>query len=129
MARAREVSRAACPRNRYYTAHHDQNVDPSTPQGARVYSMLMYLNEPDAGGGTAFNDLGGLVVAPRKGRAVLWPNVMADNVTLPELRAHHESLPVTRGVKLAANLWLHAFEYRTLREQSCVAAHMQQAQR
>ena len=109
----------------YYTAHHDQNADPSAPQGARIYSLLMYLEEPAAGGGTKFNDLGGLVVMPKKGRAVLWPNVMADSVLLPELRAHHEALPVEGGVKLAANLWLHAFAYSTLREQACWHAHIQ----
>ena len=93
-----------------------------------MYSLLLYLTEPAAGGGTRFSDLG-IVVQPKKGRALLWPNVMAENVTLPELRAHHESLPVEGGIKVAANLWLHAFEYRTLRDRACAYAQMPQAWR
>ena len=91
-----------------------------------MYSVLLYLEEPAAGGATRFTDLG-ITVPPKKGRALLWSNVMADNVTLPELRAHHESLPVEGGVKVAANLWLHSFEYRTLRDRACAYTMLPQA--
>ena len=37
--------------------HHDQNSAPFTPQGARLYTFFLYLNTPEAGGGTRFNDL------------------------------------------------------------------------
>ena len=66
----------------FYKVHHDQNSAPFTPQGARLYTFFMYLNTPEAGGGTKFNDLD-LTVLPRRGSAVLWPSLMDINVTLP----------------------------------------------
>ena len=44
--------------SQFYKVHHDQNSAPFTPQGARLYTFFMYLNTPEAGGGTRFNDLG-----------------------------------------------------------------------
>ena len=41
----------------FYKIHHDQNSAPFTPQGARLYTFFMYLNTPEAGGGTRFTDL------------------------------------------------------------------------
>ena len=90
----------------FYRVHHDQNSAPFTPQGARLYTFFIYLNTPEEGGGTRFNDLGVTVDAVR-GRAVLWPSLMDQNVSLPELRTHHEALPVQRGIKFGANLWIH----------------------
>lgn len=81
-----------------YRIHHDQNAAPFTPQGPRLYTFFMYLNTPEEGGGTRFNDLG-ITVQAKKGRAVLWPSLMDQNVSLPELWTHHEAMPVERGVK------------------------------
>ena len=82
----------------FYRAHHDQNSGLFTPQGARLYTFFMYLNTPEAGGGTRFNDLG-LTVAAKRGSAVLWPSLLDSNVELPELQTHHEALPVEAGIK------------------------------
>ena len=82
----------------FYRIHHDQNSAPFTPQGARLYTFFMYLNTPEAGGGTRFNDLG-LTVAAKRGSAVLWPSLLDSNVELPELQTHHEALPVEAGIK------------------------------
>ena len=51
--------------------------------------------------GTKFNDLG-ITVEARQGRALLWPSLMDQNVSLPELRTHHEALPVEKGIKYGA---------------------------
>lgn len=102
----------------FYKIHHDQNSAPFTPQGARLYTFFMYLNTPEAGGGTRFNDLG-ITVAPRRGSAVLWPSLLDSDVELPELQTHHEALPVEAGVKFGANLWIHQYDFRTPSSRRC----------
>ena len=102
----------------FYKVHHDQNSAPFTPQGARLYTFFMYLNTPEAGGGTRFNDLG-ITVEPRRGSAVLWPSLLDSDVELPELQTHHEALPVEAGVKFGANLWIHQYDFRTPSSRRC----------
>lgn len=106
----------------FYQTHHDQNSAPFTPQGARLYTFFVYLNTPEEGGGTRFNDLG-LTVEPRLGRAVLWPSVMDSSVGLPELRTHHEALRVAKGEKYGANLWIHMHDFKTPAEKGCELTH------
>ena len=61
-----------------------------------------YLNTPEAGGGTRFNDLG-ITVEPRRGSAVLWPSLLDSDVELPELQTHHE---VVEALTLSLTLTL-----------------------
>jgi predicted 2-oxoglutarate/Fe(II)-dependent dioxygenase YbiX len=96
----------------FYKQHHDQQTAHWTPQGVRVYTFLVYLSDVEAGGGTKFNDLG-LVVEPKLGRAVLWPSVIADDLLTGERKTHHEALAVDRGIKYAANLWMHLYDFKT----------------
>jgi hypothetical protein len=58
-------------------------------EGARVYTLLLYLNTPDEGGETCFDDLN-ITVNPTIGKAVLWPNVMDEDVETTELFAWHQ---------------------------------------
>lgn len=102
----------------FYKIHHDQNSAPFTPQGARLYTFFMYLNTPDAGGGTRFNDLG-ITVAAKRGSAVLWPSLLDSNVELPDLQTHHEALPVEAGIKFGANLWIHQYDFKTPSSRRC----------
>ena len=102
----------------FYKIHHDQSYDATSAPGERVFSALMYLNTPPEGGGTYFNDIG-LTVVPMKGSIVLWPNMMDTAPTIPELRTHHESLPVVRGTKYALNLWMHQHDFVTLHSNGC----------
>jgi len=74
----------------------------------------MYLNDVPAGGHTRFPHLD-LIVAPAKGRALLWWDVnfraLKHGVDVRDLnedrRLLHEARPVTEGTKWAANKWLH----------------------
>jgi hypothetical protein len=46
-------------------------------------------------------------VKPKKGRAVLWPSVLDSDLEKQDARTHHEALPVVKGIKKAANAWIH----------------------
>jgi prolyl 4-hydroxylase len=90
-----------------YKPHHDY-FDPEQPGtatilrrgGQRLASLVMYLNQPEAGGGTTFPDVG-LEVAPRKGSAVFfsYPRAHPDTLTL------HAGAPVVAGEKWVATKW------------------------
>ena len=56
---------------------------------------------------------------PRKGSALLWPNVMDDDLRKSDLRTDHEALPPTGGLKFSANLWLHNYDFRTPNRRGC----------
>ena len=58
-------------------------------------------NDVEEGGATRFTDLssGPVTFQPQKGKAILWPSVLADQPHTIDPRTHHEALPVTRGEK------------------------------
>ena len=91
------------------------------PCGPRVLTLLLYLNDVEAGGGTSFPDLagGGIEVQPRRGRAVLWPSVLDDDPRMRDIRTMHEALPVEKGQKFAANAWLHLYDFKTPHDKGC----------
>lgn len=106
----------------FYKVHHDQNSGLFTPQGARVYTFFMYLNDVDEGGGTRFADLG-VTVPARKGSAVLWPSVMNEDPDRDEPLTNHEGLPPRSGIKFASNVWIHNYDYRTPANKNCLLTH------
>jgi len=99
-------------KGQFYRRHHDQQSAHWTPQGVRVLTLFVYLSDVTAGGGTKFNDLG-KIVTPKLGRAVLWPSVIEKDMLTGEPNTHHEALPVDEGVKYAANLWIHLYDFKT----------------
>lgn len=92
-----------------YRPHRDY-LSPSTLQqplgvrcGQRRYTAFVYLNDVDAGGETDFPELG-VRISPKRGRAVLFHNVKAGGE--PDPRTLHAGLPVERGEKWLATLWI-----------------------
>jgi len=74
----------------FYRRHHDQNTAVWTPQGPRVLTFFMYLNEVDSGGETAFPAVGGgIKVTPTKGSAILWPSTYNDQPMTAGARTHY----------------------------------------
>lgn len=71
--------------------------------GQRTATIVMYLNDVEAGGGTLFPELG-LEVAPRKGGAVFFTNVTPEGN--PDRLSLHGGSPVIHGVKYVATKWL-----------------------
>lgn len=91
-----------------YKPHYDyfDPVEPGTPTilkrgGQRVATIVMYLAEPDKGGGTTFPDVN-LVVAPKRGNAVFFSYDRPHPVT----RTLHGGAPVLAGEKWIATKWL-----------------------
>jgi prolyl 4-hydroxylase len=98
-----------------YKPHFDY-FDPAYPGnekvlamgGQRVATLIMYLNDVEAGGSTVFPDIG-LDVLPRRGNAVYFayctPEGQLDKRTL------HGGSPVAEGEKWIATKWLRQENY------------------
>jgi prolyl 4-hydroxylase len=91
-----------------YKPHYDyfDPNEPGTPTilkrgGQRVATIVMYLNEPEKGGGTTFPDIG-LEVAPKRGNAVYFSYSRAH----PSSKSLHGGAPVIAGEKWVATKWL-----------------------
>jgi prolyl 4-hydroxylase len=91
-----------------YKPHYDyfDPNEPGTPTilkrgGQRVATIIMYLSEPEKGGGTTFPDVP-LEVAPKRGNAVFFSYDRAH----PSSKTLHGGAPVTAGEKWIATKWL-----------------------
>jgi prolyl 4-hydroxylase len=91
-----------------YKPHYDyfDPAEPGTPTilkrgGQRVGTVVMYLAEPDKGGGTTFPDVH-LEVAPKLGNAVFFSYERPH----PSTRTLHGGAPVLVGEKWIATKWL-----------------------
>jgi len=109
----------------FYRRHHDQNTAVWAPQGPRVLTFFMYLNDVPSGGETGFPNIqspageGHLIVQPKRGHAILWPSVLDSQPMEADGRTDHEAMPVHEGVKFGANMWIHQFSFKTPSERGC----------
>ncbi|MFC5568697.1 2OG-Fe(II) oxygenase [Lysobacter yangpyeongensis] len=97
-----------------YRPHRDyrspESLRDDVPEaGNRARTICVYLNEPEAGGETAF-PVSGVTVEPQAGRAVVFDNLLADGS--PDVDSLHAGLPVQHGEKWLATLWLRERGYR-----------------
>ncbi|WP_109125407.1 2OG-Fe(II) oxygenase [Dyella sp. C11] len=74
--------------------------------GQRIASVVMYLNTPEEGGGTAFPRIG-LTVTAMRGSAVYFAYDTGDEASL------HAGLPVLKGEKWIATKWLRERPYQS----------------
>lgn len=91
-----------------YKPHYDyfDPDQPGTPTilkrgGQRVGTLIMYLGEPEKGGGTVFPDVH-LEVAPKRGNAVFFSYERPH----PSTKTLHGGTPVLAGQKWIATKWL-----------------------
>lgn len=107
--------------NQFYKVHHDYtHLHSGSMAGVRILTVFLYLNDDQLqGGGTNFPALNNLTVLPKQGRAILWPSVLSDEPGKIDIRTEHQALPVERGVKFAANAWIHERDFRTPLQIGC----------
>ena len=91
-----------------YKPHYDyfDPAQPGTPSvlqrgGQRVATLVIYLGEPEKGGGTVFPDVH-LEIAPKRGNAVFFSYERPH----PSTRTLHGGSPVLAGEKWIATKWL-----------------------
>ena len=60
-----------------------------------------------------------VTVRPKRGRALIWPSVLDADPRMRDTRTDHEAVEVRRGVKYAANYWLHMFDFQAAVTQNC----------
>ncbi len=89
--------------------------------GPRILTFFLYLSDVEEGGETAFPQLN-IAVRPRKGSALLWPSTMSDNLMQQDPRTNHEARPVIKGVKYAANSWIHSHDFQKTNLWGCTGA-------
>ena len=96
-----------------YKPHYDyfDPGEPGTPTilwrgGQRVGTLVIYLNEPEKGGGTTFPDVQ-FEVAPKRGNAVFFSYERAH----PSTKTLHGGAPVIAGEKWIATKWLREGEF------------------
>lgn len=109
------------PGQRYHDHHDFIDYEFHRPQGVRILTVFMYLNDVEAGGETKFTSLGtdGIIVTPKKGTVLIWPSVLNDDPNSIDLRTHHEALASGAGIKFGANAWFHMRNFKTPLEEDC----------
>lgn len=95
-----------------YSVHHDMTIeDRSLPGGPRILTFFFYISDVEEGGETYFPALG-ISIKPKRGRALLWPSVLDSGLLYTrDERTIHEAKPVIKGLKFAANAWIHSRDY------------------
>ncbi len=77
--------------------------------GDRAGTICAYLNDVEAGGETVF-PAAGVTIAPTAGSAIAFANLQSDGSPDPD--SLHAGLPVERGEKWLATLWIRQGPYR-----------------
>jgi len=92
-----------------FKCHHDffYTSEPYWPEqertgGQRTWTVMAFLNEPQAGGQTAFPKAK-VKIAPKPGNLLAWNNL--DAAGEPNDQSLHQGLPVEAGVKYIITKW------------------------
>jgi prolyl 4-hydroxylase len=70
--------------------------------GQRTWTMMVYLNQPGAGGATRFKQIG-KIIQPETGKLLAWDNLLPDGQ--PNYATLHQGMPVRAGVKYIITCW------------------------
>ena len=92
----------------YFDPAHEGNDKMLAMGGQRMATLIMYLNDVEAGGSTVFPDLG-LDVLPRKGNALYFAYATEDGQL--DRRSLHGGSPVSSGEKWIATKWMRQRPY------------------
>ena len=98
-------------KTQHYHLHHDfDHYEVPRQPGPRIATFFLYLSDVEEGGETHFPHLN-LTFTPKRGRAVLWPNVLDFDPFSIDPRTEHQAMPVVKGIKFAANIWAHQHDW------------------
>ena len=107
-----------------YEEHHDCLGCGRLLPGDRILTFFLYLSDVEDGGETRFtvphgkpgDEFSGppIDVKPKKGTALLWPNVLDTDLETKDDRTYHQALPVKKGRKYGANAWFRLRNFRDL---------------
>nr|XP_040583142.1 prolyl 4-hydroxylase subunit alpha-2-like isoform X1 [Lepeophtheirus salmonis]XP_040583150.1 prolyl 4-hydroxylase subunit alpha-2-like isoform X1 [Lepeophtheirus salmonis] len=86
--------------------------------GDRVATVMAYLSDVGAGGGTTFPSLG-VKVTPEKGAAVFWYNI--DKNGMQDYNMFHGGCPVLTGSKWITNKWIR--QLSNWKKHSCTMSY------
>ena len=111
VSRLEDLQLVSYRRKQRYKPHSDALSDPDATE--REKTLLLYLtdNDPQCGGATVFTRLKTalgepLRVSPKRGRALLWNNLLTDGS--PNEATEHAGEPLMcNKEKLAVNAWWH----------------------
>ncbi|HEV2747953.1 MAG TPA: 2OG-Fe(II) oxygenase [Allosphingosinicella sp.] len=77
--------------------------------GQRTWTVMVYLNEPGAGGATRFKAIG-KTVRPETGKLLAWNNLRADGA--PNADTLHHGMKVRAGTKYIVTKWFRERPWR-----------------
>ncbi|KQU62263.1 oxygenase [Sphingomonas sp. Leaf339] len=77
--------------------------------GNRTWTLMVYLNEPEAGGATRFKAID-KIIQPETGKLVCWNNRRADGS--PNPATLHQGMKVRSGVKYVITKWYRERPWR-----------------
>jgi len=90
------------PHHDFFYADQPYWEDMQRSGGQRTWTAMIFLNEPESGGETAFPKAA-IKVAPRTGNLLAWNNMNA--IGEPNEFSLHQGLPVTAGLKYIITKW------------------------
>jgi len=107
----------------FYEGHYDFSFEElHRPQGVRLMTVFLYLSDVEAGGETEFINLKQKVsVTPKRGKALMFGNVMDSDPNTPDRRTKHEALPLQKGVKYGINVWFHQRDFEAAFKNGCTS--------
>lgn len=92
----------------YFPPDHVGSAAHFTRGGQRIATLIVYLNDVDSGGETAFIRTG-FSFSPRKGQALYFRYF--NNLGQLDAQTEHAGLPVLTGEKWIMTKWMHRYRY------------------
>ena len=100
--------------------HDYEEFELKRPQGVRIATVHVFLSEADTdeGGAIRIPSLDATVL-PKKGRAVIWSNVLSEDPDAMDPRMQYSIEAPTQGTQYSATVYLHQRDYKTAQLWAC----------